>query len=42
MTLTSLIDVDFPEIKLVKVNQFDNLPQINPPNKKISLRHKSV
>ena len=36
MTLASLIDVDVPEIKLVEINQLDNLPQINLPDEKLA------
>jgi len=34
MTLASLAGVDIPEIKLVKLNKLDNLPQINLPDEK--------
>lgn len=36
MTLASLIGVDIPEIKLVEINQLDNLPQINLPDEKLA------
>nr|WP_281171187.1 HipA domain-containing protein [Marinomonas ushuaiensis] len=34
MTLASLIGVEIPEIKLVEIDQLDNLPQINLPDEK--------
>ena len=36
MTLASLIGVDIPEIKLVEIDQLDNLPQINLPDEKLA------
>ena len=36
MTLASMAGVDVPEIKMVELNQLDNLPQINLPDEKLA------
>lgn len=36
MTLASMVGVDVPEIKLVKLDKLDNLPQINFPDEKLA------
>lgn len=36
MTLASIIGIDIPEIKLVEIDQLDNLPQINLPDEKLA------
>uniref|UniRef100_UPI003A91495B type II toxin-antitoxin system HipA family toxin n=1 Tax=Kangiella sp. TaxID=1920245 RepID=UPI003A91495B len=38
--LASLIGVDIPEIKLVEIDQLDNLPQINLPDEKLAFAMK--
>jgi len=36
MTLASMVGVDIPDIKLVNIEQLDNLPQINLPDEKLA------